>query len=409
MNILLIATYYTPDHGPDAALNAMLCEDLTRIGHQVTVLTTVPHYPTGQVAQGFRGRLVIRECQNGVNVIRIWVPSVDRVRLAWRMLVFAIFQLLATVVGIGHRCDVVIGGDPALEIFLPFVALSAIRRRPKIYSIQDVYPDAGIKLGIFRSRAVIALIEMMERRCRAGARYVRVISENFRDKIRARGVPDERVALICNWVDTDFIRPLPRDNLFARAWDLDRHFVVLYAGNIGLSQGLENLVEAANLLAYEPRIRFAFVGDGSGRRQLQDAAQGRGLSNVSFIPFQARARVPEVLASADVCAIVLKRGLGADSVPSKMYSILAAERPVLASIDRESETCRTIERANCGICVPPEDPQAMSDAILRLFHDDELREQLGRAGREYVVANHSRPIATAQFDRLIRSAAAAPV
>src|SRR5690348_4363735 len=152
MNILVIATYYTPDLGPDAALYAMLCEDLARIGHKVTVLCSVPHYPSGQVSSGYRGRLVIRERRNGVDVIRVWVPSVNRARLAQRMVAFLVFQLLSTVAGIRHGCDVVIGANPALEIFLPFEILTMLRRVRRIYSVQDLYPDAGIKLGIFRSK-----------------------------------------------------------------------------------------------------------------------------------------------------------------------------------------------------------------------------------------------------------------
>lgn len=376
------------------------------MGHQVTVLCTVPHYPSGQVASDFRGRMVIREHRNGVEVIRIWVPSVDRSRLAQRMLAFLVFQLLATVVGIRHRCEVVIGANPALEIFLPFQTLGALRRRPRIYSVQDLYPDAGMKLGIFRSRAVIRFIKAIEDRCLKGSDYVRVISENFAQSVRARGIPDDRLALIFDWVDTDFIQPQPRNNAFSGEWGLDQHFMVQYAGNIGLSQGLESVVEAARMLAHEPRIHFAFVGDGAGKKQLQDAVEADGLRNIHFIPFQPRDRLPEVLASAGVATVTLKRGLGSDSVPSKLYSILASPRPVIASVDRDSDTSRLVNRARCGLWVPPQSPRRLSEAILALYEDKEMRTRLGRNGREYVVANHSRQIAAIQFDRLIRSLSA---
>lgn len=403
MNILVIATYYAPDLGPDAALYEMLCEDLAGMGHKITVLCTVPHYPTGRVASDFRGRMVIRECRNGVDVIRVWVPSVDRSRLTQRMLVFLVFQLLSTIVGMRHRCDVVIGTNPALEIFLPFQILGVLRRRRRIYCVQDLYPEAGIKLGIFRSRAIIRLVKMIEDRCLFGSDYVRVLSENFAHSMRARGMPDDRLALIFDWIDSDFIQPQPRDNAFSREWGLDRHFVVQYAGNIGLSQGLESVIEAARMLADEPAIRFAFVGDGAAKERLQNASAASALRNISFIPFQPRNRLPEVLASADVATVILKRGLSSDSVPSKLYSILAAARPVIASVDRESDTWRLINRANCGLCVAPESPRALSEAILALYHDEELRARFGRAGREYVAANHSRQIAARQFDSLIRA------
>src|SRR5262249_22569636 len=158
-------------------------------------------------------------------------------------------------------------------------------RKPAVFSVHDLYPEVGVKLGIFRNRPVIWFIRKIEDQCLNAAGYVRVLSEGFARSIRARGIPESRIKLIFDWLDTDFIRPEPRLNQFAGEWDLDRHFVVQYAGNIGFSQGLESVVETARTLVAIPQIQFALIGDGPSRRSLEEAVCRNGPQNVRFIPF----------------------------------------------------------------------------------------------------------------------------
>jgi colanic acid biosynthesis glycosyl transferase WcaI len=209
------------------------------------------------------------------------------------------------------------------------------------------------------------------------------------------------MALVYDWVDTDLIQPLPRDNGFAREHNLADGFVVLYAGNIGLSQGLEHVLAAAELLADHPDFHFVLVGDGAGREQLAAQAEQRRLVNVQFLPFQPRARLPEVLATADVSLVTLRHGVGSGSLPSKTFSILASGRPVLASVDEGSETWNLVERAEAGLCVPPESPAQLAKAILRLSQDDDLRERLGQNGRAWAERYHSPQSAAEQFEKLL--------
>ena len=401
MRVLVVTTYYAPDLGPGAALFTMLCEDLVRLGHQVSVLAAVPHYPTGNVPQAFRGAWARRETTAGVDVTRVWVPSVNRADLWKRLATFTVFQVLATLFGPRRNYDVVVAGNPALEIFLPFAVLAAARGKPAIFSVHDLYPEVGVRLGIFRHRSVIFLIKWMEDFCLKRAKCVRVLSDGFRDAIRSRGVEDSRILLVWDWLDPDFIRPLPRVNSLSANWSLDGRFVALYAGNIGLSQGLECILQAASLLSSEPSIRILLVGDGAGKRALQERAAQAALWNVEFFPFQPREDLPLVLATADVSLICLKRGVSGDSVPSKFFSILASARPVIASVDHGSDTWKLVQSANCGVCVPPEEPKAMADAILALYRDPERRASFGSNGREYVVVNHSRTSAAQRFHEAI--------
>jgi colanic acid biosynthesis glycosyl transferase WcaI len=403
MRVLVVTPFYAPDLGPSAALYETLCENLVRLGCEASVISAVPHYPTGSVSEEFRGRLLQREQRRGVDVSRVWVPSINRARLGMRLWGFLCYQLLATVIGLRYHYDVLVASNPALEVALPFLVLGLLRRKPVIFSVHEIYPDIGVKLGIFRHRPVVRLVDSMERFCLRSAACVRVLSEGYKKALEARGLPSSKVAVIYDWVDTDFIRPRPRRNTFSSQWNLDDSFVVMYAGNIGPTQGLEQVLEAARLLAAEHCIRFVFIGDGSARNSLQQTVHDAGLSNIQFIPFQPRELLPLVLASADVSLITLRRGLGTDSVPSKLYSILASGRPVIAATDIGTDARNLILRAGCGLSVEPENPQALAQAILDLYGDDVYRGALGANGRAYVVQHHSMTPNAREFYKLSQS------
>jgi colanic acid biosynthesis glycosyl transferase WcaI len=401
MRILMLTPYYAPDLGPSAPLFTMLAEGLVKRGHEVIVVTTVPHYPSGQVSCSYRGRWIHRSVENGVKISRVWLPSINRSNFAFRLLQFLFYQIGAVCAEFNQKYDVVIAANPALWIWLPFAYYVGLRHKPAVFSVHDVYPDVGVTLGIFRNRFVISSVAFLERYCLNRSRFVRILSESFRPGLSQLGVPDAKMVLIYDWVDTALIRPLPRDNRFAWENGLENYFVILYAGNIGLSQGLENVLTAAESLAGYPDIRFLFVGEGPGREHLLSKAASLNLGNVQFLPFQARERLPQVLASADVSLVILRKGIGTGSLPSKTFSILASGRPVIASVDEQSETWNLIQRSRAGLCVRPEDASELARVILTLRDDKELRERLGKNGRLWAENRHSPCSATIEFENLL--------
>ncbi len=404
MKVLIIGTLYEPDLGPSAPLFTMLSKRMVQRGHQVTVITMVPHYPSGRVQPEFRGKLLYRSNEDGVKILRIGLPSVNRANLLQRLLQNVCYQLGAIFAGIGQQYDVVISCTPAFIALLPFVYLVVLRRKPAIYSIHDVYPDVGVTLGIFRHKPVIQAVASLERFCINHAQVVRILSESFIPGLRNLGVPESKMTLVYDWVDTELIRPLPKVNSFAQENGLSDRFVVLYAGNIGLSQGLEHILSAAELLADQKDIRFVFVGDGAGLEVLQFQSKERQLTNVQFIPFQPREKLPEVLASANVSLVILRRGIGIASLPSKTFSNMASGRPILISVDEGSETYKLVIQADAGICVSPEDPSKIAEAILVLKRDNALCERLGHNGRIWAEQHHSPQYAAEQVEKLLFAA-----
>jgi len=401
MRILFVTPFYKPDGGAGATLNPLLCEELVKLGHEVSVLTAVPHYPSGRVPEAYRGRMNRFSEEHGVKVVRVRLPSIDRSKLAARLFQFIAFQVGATQAGLNQDYDVLLTHTPAIQVWLPFVYFSAFRRKPAVYSVADMYPEVGIKLGIFRNILVIRTVGWLESYCLKRAIKVRILSKSFSPNLLKKGVPDSKLALIYDWVDTNAVRPLPRENGFAIEHDLISRFVVLYAGNIGLVQGLDTVVEAARLVADDSEICFAFVGDGAGRTGLVEKTCQLGLSNVSFISYQPRERMPEVFATADISLVILRKGTGFGALPSKTYQILSSGRPVIASVDEGSDTWDLIERAKAGLCVPPENPSKLAEAILALKQDQSLRERLGRNGRIWAERHHSSQSAADQFEKLL--------
>ncbi len=406
MRILIFGGHYEPDLGPSAPIFTMLCRNLVRLGHQVTMLTMVPHYPSGRVPRQYQGKWLWKEDDQGVEVIRLGLPSVDRAKLPQRMFQYLAYQIGATLAGLGKEYDVVFSGSPSISIWLPFTVLVTLRGKPAVYSVYDVYPSVGIKLGIFRHKLIIDLVSRLERSCLDNAMLVRIISDSFRPDLREMGVPDEKMVRGYDWVDTDLVRPLPRLNSFSEEKGLTDKFVVMYAGNLGLSQGLEYVIAAADFLKEQEDILFLFVGDGASREMLQEETARRGLRNVKFLPFQPRERLPEVLASANVSLVSLQHGMGSGSLPSKIYSIFASGRPLLISVDEGSEPWKLVEQAGAGLCVPPENPASLSAAILYLKNAPHLCQEFGQKGRAWAEKRHSPQAGAREIESLLLRAIA---
>jgi colanic acid biosynthesis glycosyl transferase WcaI len=267
--------------------------------------------------------------------------------------------------------------------------LSRLHGIPFIYNVQDIYPDVAVRLGVLKNPRVIRLFQRMEQFVYRKAKAISVISDSFQRNLARKGVPAEKIKVIPNFIDTDFVRPLPRCNAFSQEHGLHDRFVVLFAGNVGLSQGLESVIEAADRLKDVPDILFLIVGNGSSRAMLVERAEHLRLRNVLFLPLQPYERVPELYSAADVCLIPLRRGLTEDSVPSKLFSIMGVARPVIASVDRESDTFKVIMEAGCGLCTGPEEPRELADAVLSLYKDRRRAAEMGACGRAYVEEHYT--------------------
>lgn len=403
MRILLLSTYFRPDIASTGVLMTQLAEELAQLGHRITVVTSLPHYDKNRTWEEYRRRLLVREQQGPLDVRRVYLYVPQRKdQLLGRLLNYASFNVLSTVVGtLAGQSDVVLVPSPPLTNGIAAFLISKLRTVPFVYNVQDIYPDIAIRLGVMTNPRVIAAFRMLEQFVYRKAAAVSVISEGFRRNLLTKGVPDSKIHVIPNFVDAKFTRPLPRHNSFGQKHGLDDCFVVLFAGNVGLSQGLESVLHAAELLAEWPDVLFLIVGSGVAKANLVSRARSMQLENVRFLPFQPHEVVPEMYASADVCLVPLRRGFTQESVPCKVYTIMGAGKPLVASVDEDSDTWQLVAEADLGPCVEPENPQALAEGILSLYNDPARRQRCGENGRRHVVAHHTCQAIAGRYDELL--------
>ncbi len=391
MKILLVTMYFAPDTGANATIITELAEGLAQKGHEITVICAFPHYAENRIAAAYRGKLVQRGQHGSISIYRtyIYVPR-NKTSLLGRLLNYVSFNFFSTLVGLwAGRFDVILTPSPPLTIGLTAWVISRLRRIPYVYNVQDIYPDIAIRLGVLKNKTAIRGFRWIENFVYRGASRITVLSEGFRDNLLQKSVPSARLRIIPNFVNTDFMKPLPRQNVFSNQHQLDNYFVVMYAGNIGLSQGLETLLVAADQLKDLPDLRILIVGNGAAKSELVDQAAKMNLSNVIFLPFQPVNEIPLMYASADVSLVIIRQGISSESVPSKTYTIMASGRPIIASVDTDSEVWTMLHKAECGLCVPPEDPALLAQAVRELYTRREFASRMGENGRSYVVENHS--------------------
>jgi colanic acid biosynthesis glycosyl transferase WcaI len=320
------------------------------------------------------------------------------------MLSYVSFPLSSTLSSlIAGEYDIIFTLSPPLWLGLSAYLIGKAKGTPFIYNVQDLFPEAAIKLGVLRNEYAINFFEKLERFVYTKAKCVPVICDSFRDNIVKKGIPTRKVVVIPNWVDTDFIHPMEKNNEFRKENDIGDRFVILYSGAIGFSQPLEIVLECAKFMANNPEILFVIVGSGVKKEQLQERAEQMSLKNIRFFDSQPRSKLPALLASADVSLVMLKPGVATVSLPSKIYGIMASGRPIIASLDKNSDAWNIIKEANCGVLVEPENFEQLATAISLLYCNQELCLKYGENGRKYVVENNSRKKITAEYGQLLKS------
>ena len=400
MKILVVSLYYEPDkcqsNGP---IVRALCEDWAEAGHEVTVLTSFPHHNRDAVWPEYRGRLFQRDRVGKVRVIRSYIYVPRERSSGGRLLNYLSFNISSTIAGLfaGRQDVIFVMSPPPLTSGLAAFLLGAVKGIPWCYNLQDIWPEVAIKLGMLRGRRSIAFFEALERFVYRRSRKIFAISDEFKRNLLGKGVAESKIEVIPNFTDTSIIRPLAKSNAFSRAHGLTDKYVVLYAGNIGLSQGLEVILDAAGELRDRRDLLFLIVGEGACREQLAAEAARRGLGNVKLLPLQPESDVPLVYASCDVALIPLRRGITGNSVPCKTYSIMAAGKPYIAGVDAGSDVWKLAESIGCGVCIEPENGSALARAVLRMQADPATAQTMGLNGRRYAERHFTREAITDRY------------
>jgi len=402
MRVLILHMRYWPEATGTGPLVTELAEDLAAAGEDVVVVTSVPHYGLPEIPAEFRGGLIHRALKSGVTVYRTLAPVAHVGSALGRGLDYAAYTVLASLAAISlGPVDIILCVAPPVTVGFSGWVVGFLRKCPTVFNAQDIWPDGLISMGRIHNRVLIAVFRRLEQLVYRTSNRITVVSEGMRKNVLSKGVAAGRVQVIPNWVDTERIHPVEGPNPFRNELALGESFVVLFAGNVGYAAGLESVLAAAGLLRGEPRICFLIVGEGSAKADLLRAAEREGLTNVRFLPTQPSGILSNVLGAGDVGLVPLREGMGAVSVPSKAYAIMAGGRPVLAAVPTDSEIRHLVAEAKCGVCVPAEEPQALAEAVLRLAGEPDRLTEYGRNARSYVVERYSRAIMTSRYRKLL--------
>ena len=304
-----------------------------------------------------------------------------------------------------RKCDIMfILSTPPIQGAMAAL-VKKIRRIPMVYNLQDIFPDSLVGTGLAKKGGLLWKIgRIIENFTYRNADKIIVISQDFKKNIMAKGVPEEKIEIIYNWVDEEAVVDVPREkNKLFDMYGLDRSkFYITYNGNIGLTQNMDMLLEVAKALEANEDIQFVLVGNGAYLEQVKQIIKDRNVQNVKLLPFQPYEDISHVFSLGDVSLVISKPGVGANSVPSKTWSIMSASRPVLANFD-ENELKDIIEQNHCGIFTKAGDKVAFTDAILKLYNDRDLCREMGRNGRQFVMENLTKEVGTQKYVDVLKS------
>lgn len=390
--ILVLNQYYKPGVEATANLLADLCESLAQ-EFDVAVVT-------GRL-QG-RDDLPSQEVVNGVLVLRTRSTAFERTKLHLRALNYVTYLADSFVRALSRpRPDLVACmTDPPIVGDLG-VAIARLRRAPLLVISEDVFPEIATELGRLTNPVVVRLLQGLVGFYLRRADMVVAIGERMRERLIAKGASPERVIVIPNWVDTTAITPRPKDNEWAQSMGLTGSFVVMHSGNVGHAQNLDTLVLATTYLRDLEDLAVPIIGFGARHGEMKQLAERLEADRVRFLEYQPRERLSESLSTADIHYVGLARGLSGFVVPSRVYGILSAGRPVIVSADSDSETARLVAEARCGVVVPPDRPDLVAAAV-RDAHDGVLDlEAMGAAGRAYVVREADRLVALGRYREVV--------
>jgi glycosyltransferase involved in cell wall biosynthesis len=406
MRVLYLSQYFPPEVGATQTRAYEMASGLLRAGHQVTVLTEVPNHPEGIIRPEYRGRFWMRDALDGIGVIRVWVKTSPVKTMRTRMAFYLSFMFNATLAGLAlarGRYDVIYATSPPLFVGGAALALSYLRRIPLVFEVRDLWPESAVALGELHNPRFIRWATRLEQACYRRARRVVVVTQGIHDRLLERDIPPVRLALIPNGANTDLFRPQPEaGQAVRRELGLPDQFLVIYAGVHGIAQGLETVLEAAQLLADRPDIHFLMIGDGPCKADLLKRKEALALPNLIMLDAQPRERIPAYLSAADVALAPLRKlELFKGALPSKIFDAWACECATIVGM--EGEARRILEQAQAGVYVEPESPLALAAAVEALAADRARCREYGVNGRRFVEQHYSRQAQARQLEQLLRT------
>lgn len=402
MRILYLSQYFPPEVGATQTRAYEMAAGLVRAGHQVTMIAEMPNHPSGVIPPAYRGKVYERAMLDGIEVIRVWVKTSPVKNFRSRMAFYLSYMLMAIFAGLllaRKKYDVIYATSPPLFAGAAGLALSFLRRVPFVFEVRDLWPESAVVMGELQNPRAVAWATKLEEACYRRARQIVVATAGIRRRLLERGWPDEKIVFIPNGANTKIFQPQPEAGKQRRAeLGLDGKFVVLYAGILGVAQGVETLAEAARRLVAHTDISFLIIGAGPKKNELAALKEKFKLHNLSLLGEKPQKEMASYFSAGDVALVPLRKlDLFNGALPSKMFEAWACACPVILSVNGEAQA--VLASAQAGLHTEPENAAAIAAAILKFKNDSLARRQMGENGRRFVAENYSRERAAEKLEQ----------
>ena len=390
MRILFLSDNFPPETNAPAIRTYQHAREWVREGHEVTVVTCAPNFPTGRVHDGYRNRPYAVEETDGIRVVRVWTYVTANKGTVRRSFDYLSFMLSGVPASLWQRRpDVVVGTSPQLFAALGAWIVGSIRRVPSVFELRDLWPESIAAVGAGGRGLPYRLLGRLADFLYRNVDKIICVTESFVRVLESRGIPAEKMAVVLNGVDPDEFRPEEPDSAVRLELGVGAdEFLATYAGTVGLAHSLTTVLDAADMTRADG-IRYLIVGDGAERERLLAEVERRGLSNVTILPGQPRGRVPKILAASDAIIVHLRDDpLFETVIPSKIFEAMAVAKPIILGV--RGESAAIVERIGCGVTVAPERPHELASAARRLKADPSARLVMGKQGRRAAESEFSR-------------------
>ncbi len=408
--VLILSLIFSPDNVSTAHIISGIAEDLKIYGHDVCVITTTPHYhrdphlEAEQLLQNMFLGIIKKSQFKDILVYHIAMPDKHCNKLL-RIASWLSFHFFSTIIGvcIRFKSDVILVPSPPLSIGINACVIAWLTRSKYIYNVQELYPDIAINLGVIKNKGLIRVLSAIEKFIYNRSAAVTSITESIQEKVATRITDPKKAWLIPNFVDFADVVEVPRINEFSQQYQIEDHFVVTYAGNIGIPQNLAILVEAGKLLQKQVNVTILIIGDGTEKSDLNRIVQCDNSTNVHVVDYQSYSMMPLIYATTDVFYVGQTLDAHSDGIPSKIYRIMANKKPILAVTTPGSDLANCIMTSGGGIIVSSNDPADLAQAILTMKARRKELQKQGIKAYEYVTQAFERKNVSRQYDQLIKS------
>jgi glycosyltransferase involved in cell wall biosynthesis len=402
MNILYLTQYFPPEIGAGENRAFEMVQNLKRLGHNITVITEFPNYPSGIIPKRYSFKLFEKKKSQRTEVIRAYVKASPERSFKNRIMLYFTFMLTSVLAGLKlkKRFDLVYATSPPLFVGLTGYFISRIKHSRFVFEVRDIWPDAAIVLGQLKNKILIQLSQKIEKLCYKKAHKLIVATQGLSSLIQKKSVPLEKIEVVLNGVNIQFFKYVPESKVSKEKIGYKNKFLALYFGTIGLAHGIDTLVKVAQLLKENKDIQFLLVGNGPDMGKIKRLRTLYQLRNLDLQKEKPRKEILELIAGADVCLVpVRKEKFFRSALPVKMFEAWACGRPIVLSVEGEAK--EHLKNAQAGIWVEPENAVGIKDAILFLYNNPQLCKEFGKNGRTYVEKYFSRKIQAERLEKIL--------